>query len=61
MIRACCIGWPITHVRSPIIHNHWLATLGIPGEYTREGVTREDFPLFFKGLAGRRRPPYAGG
>ncbi len=53
MIRACCLGWPITHVRSPIIHNHWLATLGIPGEYTREGVTPEDFPLFFKGLAER--------
>jgi shikimate dehydrogenase len=51
MIRACCIGWPITHVRSPIIHNHWLATLGIEGKYTREGVRREDFDRFFKSLS----------
>jgi shikimate dehydrogenase len=53
MIRACCIGWPITHVRSPIIHNHWLATLGIDGEYTREGVKSGDFDRFFKSLPDR--------
>jgi shikimate dehydrogenase len=53
MIRACCIGWPITHVRSPLIHNHWLAQLGIDGEYTREGVRPEDFARFFSSLADR--------
>lgn len=53
MIRACCIGWPIEHVRSPIIHNHWLRELGIAGQYTREGVLPADFPAFFRGLGDR--------
>jgi shikimate dehydrogenase len=51
MTRACCIGWPIEHVRSPIIHNHWLRELGIAGEYTREGVRPEQFAAFFRGLS----------
>lgn len=51
MTRACCIGWPIEHVRSPIIHNHWLKTMGIAGAYTREGVRPEHFATFFRGLA----------
>jgi shikimate dehydrogenase len=53
MIRACCIGWPIEHVRSPIIHNHWVKELGISGQYTREGVRPEDFATFFRSLADR--------
>ena len=27
MVRACVIGWPIQHSRSPLIHGHWLAKL----------------------------------
>ena len=38
MKRACVIGWPIDHSRSPRIHGFWLAQYGIAGEYTRRAV-----------------------
>jgi shikimate dehydrogenase len=31
--RACVIGWPLAHSRSPVIHRFWLAELGIEGDY----------------------------
>ncbi|MGE0211691.1 MAG: shikimate dehydrogenase [Parvibaculaceae bacterium] len=40
--KACVIGWPISHSRSPIIHNHWLRHYGIPGRYDRVPVRPED-------------------
>jgi shikimate dehydrogenase len=33
--RAGVIGSPIAHSRSPIIHEHWLKTLGLAGSYDR--------------------------
>ena len=36
-IKAFVIGSPITHSRSPMIHGHWLKTLGIAGSY--EAIT----------------------
>jgi shikimate dehydrogenase len=36
--RACIIGHPVAHSRSPLIHNHWLQLYGIDGEYLREDV-----------------------
>lgn len=38
MTKACVIGWPIKHSRSPIIHNYWLKQLKISGSYTKEAV-----------------------
>jgi shikimate dehydrogenase len=38
MRRACVIGWPISHSRSPLIHGYWLARYGIDGSYTRVPV-----------------------
>lgn len=38
MIKACVIGWPISHSRSPLIHGHWLTEYGIDGSYTRQPV-----------------------
>lgn len=35
MNKACVIGWPIGHSRSPLIHNYWLKFYGIAGEYLR--------------------------
>ena len=46
--RACVVGWPIKHSRSPLIHGYWLKTLGIAGSYDRRAVTPEDFPAFLK-------------
>jgi shikimate dehydrogenase len=39
--RACVIGHPVAHSRSPVIHRHWLTQYGIAGDYTREDVAPE--------------------
>lgn len=44
--RACIVGHPVAHSRSPMIHGHWLAQLGINGAYGREDVTPERFGAF---------------
>lgn len=49
--RACVIGWPIAHSRSPLIHGSWLAAYGIAGSYTREPVKPEDLDAFLDNLA----------
>jgi shikimate dehydrogenase len=51
MIRACCIGWPIKHARSPLIHRYWLREYGIEGDYVGEGVEPARFADFFRRLA----------
>ncbi|MGQ0484697.1 MAG: shikimate dehydrogenase [Hyphomicrobiales bacterium] len=38
MIKACVIGWPVEHSRSPLIHNYWLKQHGIAGHYDRVAV-----------------------
>jgi shikimate dehydrogenase len=48
---ACIIGWPVDHSRSPLIHNYWLKTYGIAGEYRREPVPPDQFSFFIKSLA----------
>ena len=50
---ACIIGWPVDHSRSPLIHNYWLKTYGIAGEYRREPVPPDQFSSFMKSLAER--------
>src|ERR1700749_4610255 len=40
---ACLIGWPAAHSRSPLIHKHWLRSLGIEGGYTIEAIPPEGF------------------
>lgn len=53
MKRACVIGWPIAHSRSPAIHGYWLARYGIDGRYTKEAVPPEDIEAFLRGMAER--------
>lgn len=53
MKRACVIGWPIQHSRSPLIHGHWLAKYGIAGTYIREAVKPENVDSFLSSLADR--------
>src|SRR5262245_34137973 len=50
MKRACVIGWPVSHSRSPLIHGYWLARHGIDGSYTRVAVRPEDAPAFLGSL-----------
>lgn len=53
MKRACVIGWPIAHSRSPLIHQFWLRTYGIEGSYTKEAVRPEDLKAFVGSLKER--------
>ena len=53
MKRACVIGWPIEHSRSPLIHGYWLVEYGIDGSYTKEAVRPDDVAEFLRGLKER--------
>ncbi|HUE47549.1 MAG TPA: shikimate dehydrogenase [Aestuariivirgaceae bacterium] len=48
--RACVIGWPVAHSRSPLIHGHWLEQYGIEGSYGREAVAPGDLAGFIERL-----------
>jgi shikimate dehydrogenase len=50
MKRACVIGWPIKHSRSPIIHNYWLKQHGLEGSYDKEEVAPENLLDFIAGI-----------
>lgn len=51
--RACVIGWPIEHSRSPLIHGAWIARYGLNAAYTKEAVRPEDLTHFLATLADR--------
>jgi shikimate dehydrogenase len=51
MKRACVIGWPIVHSRSPLIHKYWLRQYGIDGSYSREPVQPEELTQFLSALS----------
>jgi shikimate dehydrogenase len=48
--RACVVGWPVAHSRSPLIHGYWLERYGIAGEYRKEAVRPEDLACFLRNL-----------
>jgi shikimate dehydrogenase len=50
MIKACVIGWPIAHSRSPLIHGYWLKAYRIDGSYTRIPVEPQNLQAFIEGL-----------
>ena len=56
--RVCLMGHPVAHSRSPMIHGHWLSTLGIVGEYRLEDVEPARFPSFLAHLGAHG---YVGG
>lgn len=47
---ACVIGWPISHSRSPLIHNYWIKQHGLNADYRREAVPPDEFDAFVKTL-----------
>ena len=53
MKRACVIGWPVAHSRSPVIHRYWLKLYGLDGAYEMEAVRPEEIEGFLKGLGKR--------
>jgi shikimate dehydrogenase len=48
--RACIMGHPVAHSRSPMLHGYWLRTLGIDGAYELADVPPEKFEAFFRAL-----------
>jgi hypothetical protein len=57
-VRACIMGHPVAHSRSPLLHGHWLETLQIDGAYDRIDLKSEAFADFFRAL---RQQGYVGG
>jgi shikimate dehydrogenase len=53
MKRACVIGWPVEHSRSPLIHGYWLKEYGLDGSYTKEAVRPDEVAEFLRGLKDR--------
>ena len=53
MKRACVIGWPVAHSRSPVVHRYWLRLYGLDGAYEMEAVRPEEVEGFLKGLGKR--------
>ena len=49
-LKACIIGDPVAHSRSPMIHNYWLRQLGIDGLYDHAHVTSEQLPSFISNI-----------
>ena len=51
--KACVIGWPISHSRSPLIHGYWLKRYGIDGSYERVAVPPAELSAFLRALTNR--------
>lgn len=51
--KACIIGWPVAHSRSPLIHRFWLESLKIAGSYDLAPVAPAGFPDFIRTFARR--------
>ena len=51
MKKACVIGWPIEHSRSPLIHNYWLKKYGVDGTYEKKAVEPKNVAQFIANLA----------
>lgn len=49
--RLGVVGWPVSHSRSPLIHNHWIAAHGLDATYETLPTPAEALP----GLAKRLR------
>ncbi len=50
MTKACVIGWPIKHSRSPMIHGFWLRQHAIEGAYVKCAVEPDTLADFLGNL-----------
>jgi shikimate dehydrogenase len=55
--KACIIGWPVAHSRSPLIHGYWLRKYEIAGSYTKRPVQPDEAAAFLRGM---RQEGFAG-
>lgn len=47
---AGVIGSPVAHSKSPLLHGHWLRSLGIPGFYIPMEVSQDDLTQVLRSL-----------
>jgi shikimate dehydrogenase len=40
-VKACVTGHPLSHTKSPLIHNHWIKKYGLSGEYDAVAIPAE--------------------
>lgn len=50
-VLAGVMGWPVSHSRSPLIHNHWIAEHGLNGSYVLLPVEPQRLDRAIAGLA----------
>lgn len=50
MKKTCVIGWPISHSRSPLIHNFWMKQHSIDSLYEKLAVPPQDLAAFIHNL-----------
>jgi len=48
---AGVMGWPVSHSRSPTLHNHWIQHYGLTGAYVLLPVEPGNLPAALKGLS----------
>jgi shikimate dehydrogenase len=51
--KVCVIGWPISHSRSPLIHNYWIKLHGLDASYEKLPVAPEDLHKFLTSMGER--------
>ncbi len=49
--KAFVIGFPISHSKSPVIHNHWLTSKQLSGKYEKIAVDPHDLKNFITSFA----------
>lgn len=52
-IKACVMGWPVSHSLSPALHRFWLEKYGIAGSYTAMAVMPDNLRHAFDLLLAR--------
>jgi shikimate dehydrogenase len=53
MKKACIIGWPVAHSRSPLIHGYWLSKYNIRGSYEKQPVRPGELEAFLQAMPVR--------
>ncbi|MEW7008951.1 shikimate dehydrogenase [Lentilitoribacter sp. EG35] len=48
--RAFVVGHPISHSKSPLIHDYWLKKYGLEGSYEAVDVSPDEYPSFIQML-----------
>jgi len=48
--NAFVTGFPVKHSRSPLIHGHWLKSLGLAGSYRAHEIAPEEFGAFIASI-----------